>query len=889
MPSTLSMQHTTATLCLLFSFNLLAATSSTNTAPAPQTPGPHPPKLFPGDTQADRIGKAISQLLAENGTEDGDYVPCVFSQRDLLSLRLRPVSPTLTSHDADSIKLTMEQIATDPSNASAFPYGAAAIFINKLKLEPLEGKKPSEAFATVMDKYVNSLTQAKNLNPLSILASEPDKPLNQSITTQVKNLLSNSIASSNADQTLLSEFSDQFDKKITPALKEQKQPDLLPAYVLQQTYFVVSSLISDIKNSGANPESNFKNLSKTEKTNDLNALDTLLGQINATQFAMQSGNSISPIQSVLDTARGTINSFKRPSDVGCAMSILTWNEARYAFGPLIANEYIGIQVIVRNLNEKQEFLMHDVEVAVDADPDGRHARFYSGRDKLIVRSLGSAQQDFSGRNLIVHGLQAAGTLMSAVVPIAGAMFSDASSVYNAGFLPGFSRVWAGHDTENNNLLNDLGFSASSNSRTVVPKSGSVMFVIFVPSKQFEEGWWNLPCVDNILLGKTTSGHSTFPQTVTPDSTDSVGVDPDQLLAKCKQENIAAVQQAQATTPAANATTVTTTSQTATTSITSITTTVSTATEDQTATDATIPSNTSSTDNSQVNIKGENPTAAETLYFVKAPRIKYKKWSGNAAAIFRELTFTVVAGIHISDENANLPTVSQIDCPNKDTKGNITLNSSSDSISCTVTGANLDKATTIRLRNSQSPTDTKTVDGTISTSGDSSNGKVVFSVPSLGALNAQAYKAYAITNDSKEISTGAYLYFNLQPFLYGKLAPAQVPSSSDPKSSQPITFTGFHFTDSKGTSNIKGIAFSDGTTTVMVTYDAGLTETSGTVTLNASQPNVLKMLKNTTKDNVIWKTALIVTQPTPDTVPAPGITLTITPATAPATATATATK
>jgi hypothetical protein len=44
-------------------------------------------------------------------------------------------------------------------------------------------------------------------------------------------------------------------------------------------------------------------------------------------------------------------------------------------------------------------------------------------------------------------------------------------------------------TKNLNTLNDLGFSAASASRVVVPKSGSVPFVIFVPVRPLEQACW----------------------------------------------------------------------------------------------------------------------------------------------------------------------------------------------------------------------------------------------------------------------------------------------------------------------------------------------------------------------------------------------------------------
>src|SRR4051812_22203487 len=59
-----------------------------------------------------------------------------------------------------------------------------------------------------------------------------------------------------------------------------------------------------------------------------------------------------------------------------------------------------------------------------------------------------------------------------------------------------------------------------------------MFVIFVPSKQFEEGWWTQDCA-----------HATFIQPKTgakkgdDDSSRMAGIDLDESLEQCRQEAV----------------------------------------------------------------------------------------------------------------------------------------------------------------------------------------------------------------------------------------------------------------------------------------------------------------------------------------------------------------
>jgi hypothetical protein len=56
-------------------------------------------------------------------------------------------------------------------------------------------------------------------------------------------------------------------------------------------------------------------------------------------------------------------------------------------------------------------------------------------------------------------------------------------------IPAFQKYFPDLSTNNLNNLNDLGFSAASASRIVVPKGGTVPFVMFVPVKPLEQACW----------------------------------------------------------------------------------------------------------------------------------------------------------------------------------------------------------------------------------------------------------------------------------------------------------------------------------------------------------------------------------------------------------------
>src|SRR5579863_2540289 len=439
-------------------------------------------------------------------TYTADYIPCVFTLPELLGLRLTPVAATLTSADEEELKEQLISEVTAQANDGGLTPSGKTNFIKAIGDASFVGLTPSQALAKVisilqgiqnvaqqLEKAANEDTAADLITlvelqlPMDGLYAGPPptspdtKPGPSDVAIVESNLAVNFINKKKGFERII-----QMEANVAAALNGvyYAYPQQFPQ--AQQT--VIGELQDVAKDLGADgqPEGNAGSTSGREQ--------------DAQQIA---------IQSIVDKARSTIKeAFERPKDVGCAMSILSWQEVHYAFGRLIANEYIGVQVVVRNLNDKQEFSLHDAELSVDTDINGSYGRFYSGRDKLIVRGLSLAQADFTPRNIFVHVAEAAGTIMSAALPVAGGVFKDATGVYNGGFLPGLKSSWTDHSVDQLNLLSDIGFSSSTNYKTVVPKSGSVMFVIFIPSKQFQEGWWVQDCAEHISIpakaGSTTS-------------------------------------------------------------------------------------------------------------------------------------------------------------------------------------------------------------------------------------------------------------------------------------------------------------------------------------------------------------------------------------------------
>jgi hypothetical protein len=122
------------------------------------------------------------------------------------------------------------------------------------------------------------------------------------------------------------------------------------------------------------------------------------------------------------------------------MSILSYKETTLTYGYIIAQNYIAVQVIVRNLNKDEEFLLHDIEFAVNTDPAGDPGRFFSGRDKVIVRALSAAQQNLDPRNISIQAAQGVGSLFSAIAPLVGGAMVAASGVINGAVLPSLEKT-----------------------------------------------------------------------------------------------------------------------------------------------------------------------------------------------------------------------------------------------------------------------------------------------------------------------------------------------------------------------------------------------------------------------------------------------------------------
>jgi hypothetical protein len=596
-----------------------------------------------------KFQEKLATIFDPANPDTGDYIPCKFTITELMQLRPKPEVVLLSAFDAEELKSKVIAEALSQANAGAFDAGQEAAFVKALTAHEasLTGKTPSEALATI----ISLLSQATALDPdvkkIQDAALKGPQPLKEALrpfwpSAELNNI---TIKGDTADERILSAHSEI--SKIDDPAKADVQ-DKLAAAMLPPT---------------------------------------------------------GP-QAVVAAARAATSAFRRPDDIACAMSILDWNTVRYGFGQTVADQYIGVQVVVRNLNADLEFLVHDAQFAVDTDINGSHGSFFSGIDKLTVRGYSLASRPYGRRNFMVNLAQGAGTIMSAVAPIYGHVMRDASSVYNSGFLTALPNVWKDSSTEQLNLLNDVGFSASKTERTVVPKSGTAMFVIFVESKPFQQAWWTQNCAQALVLSKTAAQQSGAAQQ--PAAAQQSGVDLEAARTICLAE---AEDTSSATTP-----------------------------------------------------------GGTTIDYVKKPKSRpYKNWSNRAQDIFRELAFTVVAGTHVIETKDTNPSLTSVECP-KDKKGDLDFSKiANGTFTCKIAGTNLDKISSLRLRNAEDQTDTKTADGKVGTD------TVSFPAAQICSLYKPVYNVFIEGKDGTEIDSKTKAqHVDPTPSLTADPDPAEVP-------------------------------------------------------------------------------------------------------------------
>ena len=438
--------------------------SGSKTGTASNTPSPG---QSPGANTSTVSQKAASSTPQEL---NGDYIPCRFTPAELQNLHAPQISPTLSDAEAERLKDEVGQAALAASQSGQISEALAEEIITHVGATDFNGLTQSQALAKMIQAISDAKTNAAK-PPQPTLTGDPA----QWIPAIIRKLPAYQQNQDNLDKALKS-YQDQ----VSQILAQAKDPNAGINGLLLGNFITFAN------------------------RNEYSALKPFIPQVTIALGA-------SDLNAVVQAARAYLGRLARPSDVFCGMSILSPEETSRAYGYIISRSYIAVQVMVRNLNPDQEFVLHDVEYAVNTDPTGTPGRFFSGRDKVIVRALSNAQASFDPRNITIGAAQGVGALFSAVASFTGGNLVSASGVVNGSAVPWLQKVWRDESADQLNLLNDTGFSSSVSSQTRVPTLGSVVLVTFIPSKQFSEAWWAQPCASYQYLlsrhGKLSLGPS----------------------------------------------------------------------------------------------------------------------------------------------------------------------------------------------------------------------------------------------------------------------------------------------------------------------------------------------------------------------------------------------
>jgi len=191
---------------------------------------------------------------------------------------------------------------------------------------------------------------------------------------------------------------------------------------------------------------------------------------------------------------------QRPSDVSCGMSVLPWSITRWSFGREIAENFIVVQVTVRNLNNEQQFLVHDVELAVDTQP-GIFNRFSSSVDQATIDGVAlTAEEGWSSRTFWLRLATLVGSIISAGnVPVSNTVFKDSAGIYTGAFIPGLTKFLKDHTSEQIARLDSAAFTNSQSRKVIVAKNDSATFDAFLPVQSLLQIDW-----EKIYLYKTNA-------------------------------------------------------------------------------------------------------------------------------------------------------------------------------------------------------------------------------------------------------------------------------------------------------------------------------------------------------------------------------------------------
>jgi hypothetical protein len=707
---------------------LSAGQSSTNAekhVSSPPAKGSQPGKSIGAD-ESDTFAKSsdfeknLSQNVIDNTVNPDDHVRCFFTLKQLMDLQPIPGVAKLTEADESRVLTGLVTAVRDASEKD-LSRSKKERFIARLtegpdKLEDmLVGKTPGEALATIMDalyKITNAskyeIASKDEIVSAAVMSAEANggadfaKYVRKKLYDPSKSWYRAGDAVATSDQlaALIEQVPDEL------AAEKSRAASQTASDLRNQRTTVIGSADSRDKVEQAAMEiaklngGNAFSLEVQERLKSANSnwykprdpKGTLSGAAGIVEKIPQekdaskdysavvskitsdaSSDGQTDLSSVVDKARSDLNRLARPDDIGCAYQILSWNDARLWFGRSVANDFVAVQITVRNMNKEEEFILHNAMLSVRTDINGALGQYYEGVDKLGVEAHNNAGESLTARGIVGGSISAATTLLSALQPIVNVgNFSNAVAAFNGGVPKGWAALEPDHQKDQLLMIANSGFSASDGFKTVIPKSSTATFFTWFPAKPFLEGWWIQKCARDVA-GVNLNRSSTSPQ---------VGVDAEWARDLCKN------------TPA--------------------------------STWETIP---------------------------------YKNWSSISDQLFRDLSLAVIAGMHVREDSKNKASITDLKCP-EDAQGRLDLSkgSSNGTLSCDVSGENLDKATKLRLENAGNLVDPARPEGVISeVSSDNTGAKVTFNTADLNAAPGDSYNVFSVGKDGTENATGQKVY------------------------------------------------------------------------------------------------------------------------------------
>ena len=645
--------HVARPLCLILvialSINAPAKSQQSSDSPSPSAPAPKTSATAPSTS----VKKSRGPL--------SDYVPCLFSDDEQFDMRAQvaPKQPlqVLDVRAAQQL-LDATRVALSPTLAQYrqqspdFLKDFYAQF-DQLMPDALVGMTSDQANAHIQAAIVKAVEDAATKQKVNGKYLESDTLLQKNRTqaaTTIDNVVANTISALPPPKSKAPKTQDEFIEAAKAAILKANG---LSANYLQAVH---DSFRPDKPMLDELPPSRWPDyLAYAAKQAAMNVTQDPLPQTDAVNTSDAEESSLKAVlaastnQVVSETEGKTaVQQFQPPNDVSCSMSVMTWKETSDIFGRRVANTFVAIQVTLRNLNNKNEFLVHDIQVAIDTGVSQAYfGRFQAGRDRLLVRAVAQRGQSEDRRNLIVNTLQAAGAIAAAGSIATGSVSAkDAVAVFQGAFIPGFANIFPDHTVEQLNHINDLVFSASNTSKVLVPIQGSVPLVTFISEKPIEQlpfAWCGHPPGGSAKrwLGSNLQQICEFNQ----DARKSVSNSPfgSEPVGSTSDRSSAAA------------------------------------------------GNTENLDNAGYVAPYQYNDGKVNLGDVNNvqpwPDLRYKDWRSAALRMLQEHTFVVVGGIHIQ-EVVTQPKIANLDCQRL-TGGQIDISQLKDGmVSCTVTGSGL---------------------------------------------------------------------------------------------------------------------------------------------------------------------------------------------------------